>query len=59
MSTFDDYVDLLGAPSGGAIRVSLGVASHADDVDRFLGFAAGTFCDVRQDRGGLAPRVRC
>jgi selenocysteine lyase/cysteine desulfurase len=59
LSTFDDYVDFLGAPSGGAVRVSLGVASHADDVERFLGFAAGTFCDAPQDRSGLTPRVRC
>jgi selenocysteine lyase/cysteine desulfurase len=59
LSTFDEYVEFLDAPSGGAIRVSLGVASHADDVDRFLGFAAGTFCDVGQDRSGLAPRIRC
>ena len=59
VSTFDGYVEMLGAPSGGAIRVSLGVASNADDVERFLGFAAGTFCDAPQDRYGLAPRIRC
>lgn len=31
--------------TGGAVRVSLGLASNLADVDRFLDFVAGTYRD--------------
>ena len=46
-------------PDGGAVRVSLGLASNLGDLDRFLDFAERTYRDVDPDRDGLAPRLRC
>jgi selenocysteine lyase/cysteine desulfurase len=57
--TIDDYLDLIGLPSGGAIRVSFGVASTVDDADKLLDFLDGTYRDRRIDATGLAPRERC
>jgi len=34
--TLDQYMDLLGLPSGGALRASVGLASNVEDVERFL-----------------------
>jgi selenocysteine lyase/cysteine desulfurase len=59
MQTLDDYLDLVGLPSGGAVRVSLGLVSNRDDVERFLDFAQRTYRDREPDRAGLAPRLRC
>ena len=59
LQTMDDYLDLIGLPSGGAVRVSLGLASNISDVERFLDFAEQTYRDTEPDRGGLAPRLRC
>ena len=59
MHTVDDYLELIGLPSGGAVRVSLGLASDLGDVDRFLDFAERTYRDADPDRDGLAPRLRC
>jgi selenocysteine lyase/cysteine desulfurase len=59
MQTVDDYLDLIGLPSGGAVRVSLGLVSNLDDVERFLDFAQRTYRDQEPDRAGLAPRLRC
>ena len=59
MHTVDDYLELIGLPSGGAVRVSLGLASNLGDVDRFLDFAERTYRDADPDRDGLAPRLRC
>ena len=36
VGTLDDYLELLGLPSGGAIRVSVGLASNFADVECFL-----------------------
>ncbi len=55
----EDYLSLVGMPSGGAVRVSLGVASTLDDVDAFLDFAERTYRDRRPDLAGLAPRHGC
>jgi selenocysteine lyase/cysteine desulfurase len=41
---FLQVIELRGGKSAGAIRVSLGIVSNFDDVDRFLRFAEG-FCD--------------
>lgn len=59
MQTVDDYLDVIGLPSGGAVRVSLGLVSNLSDVERFLDFAQRTYRDREPDRVGLAPRLRC
>jgi selenocysteine lyase/cysteine desulfurase len=59
LQTMDDYLDLVGMPSGGAIRVSLGLVSNLADVERFLDFAEQTYRDAEPGRGGVAPRLRC
>jgi selenocysteine lyase/cysteine desulfurase len=57
--TMDQYLDLLGMPSGGALRASVGLASNVDDVERFLAFAEMTYRDRVAGTGGLAPRRGC
>jgi selenocysteine lyase/cysteine desulfurase len=57
--TVEDYLSLVGMPTGGAVRVSFGVASTLDDVDAFLDFAERTYRDRHQDLTGLAPRHGC
>jgi selenocysteine lyase/cysteine desulfurase len=57
--TLDDYLDLLGLPTGGAVRISLGIASNLSDIEQFMTFAAKTYRDRVQDRTGLTPRERC
>ena len=59
IKTVDDYLELIGLPSGGAVRVSLGLVSSLSDVERFLDFAERTYRDQETDRAGLAPRLRC
>lgn len=58
-SSLDEYLRLIGLPTAGAIRVSFGLASTADDVDRFIGFAEETYRDRSPDTVGLPPRERC
>jgi len=57
--TVDDYLAMMGLPTGGAIRVSLGVASTYADVQRLLDFLDSTYRDRRPSSDGLAPRLRC
>jgi selenocysteine lyase/cysteine desulfurase len=57
--TLDQYMDLLGLPSGGALRASVGLASNVDDAERFLAFVETTYRDRVVDTGGLAPRQGC
>jgi selenocysteine lyase/cysteine desulfurase len=59
LRTIDDYLDMLGLPSGGAVRVSLGLMSNLRDVECFLDFAARTYRDRHTENTGLAPRLRC
>jgi selenocysteine lyase/cysteine desulfurase len=56
--SLDDYVRALGLPSGGAVRVSVGLASNAADVERFLAFA-GEFVDLAGVPADLPPRRGC
>ena len=56
--SFDDYLDLVGMPTGGAIRVSLGIASNVADVDRFMAFAT-EFVDLTEVPRDLPPRHGC
>ncbi|MGN9777608.1 aminotransferase class V-fold PLP-dependent enzyme [Micromonospora sp. H33] len=58
--TIDQHLATLRLPTGGAVRVSFGLASTATDAERFLAFAESTYLD----RNGpaavrLAPRIRC
>lgn len=58
--TIDQHLATLRLPTGGAVRVSFGLASTAADAERFLAFAESTYLD----RDGptdirLAPRIRC
>jgi selenocysteine lyase/cysteine desulfurase len=57
--TMDQYLSLVGLPTGGAVRVSLGVASTLDDVDAFLDFAERTYRDRRPDLADLPLRHGC
>jgi selenocysteine lyase/cysteine desulfurase len=54
----DDYIERLGMPTGGAVRVSLGLASNFADVHRFMSFAM-KFRDLANVPGELPPRVGC
>ncbi|MEU0072034.1 hypothetical protein ABZ027_21150 [Streptomyces sp. NPDC006332] len=53
--TVDDYLAGLGLPSGGAVRVSLGLSSNQADVDTFLGFVTDTYRERTPGTDGLAP----
>jgi selenocysteine lyase/cysteine desulfurase len=52
----DAYLSSVGMATGGAVRVSLGVASTLEDVERFLDFAERTYRDQAPELSGLAPR---
>ena len=54
----DDHLARVGMPSGGAVRVSLGIASNFADVHRFMAFAE-RFRDLTEVPGDLAPRLSC
>jgi selenocysteine lyase/cysteine desulfurase len=57
--TLDQYLDLLGLPSGGALRASVGLASNVDAVERFIAFVELTYTDRVVGTAGLAPRQGC
>src|SRR5215475_2168984 len=41
--TLEEYLGLLGMPSGGALRASVGMASNICDVERFVAFVETTY----------------
>ncbi|EEH03087.1 cysteine desulfurase [Histoplasma capsulatum G186AR] len=55
---WDDFLDDMGLPSGGGIRISLGLMSNFADVYRFVQFAH-TFIDTVPVVEKLAPRLHC
>jgi len=57
--TLDEYLGLLGMPSGGALRASVGMASHIGDVERFVTFVETTYTDRMVGTDGLTPRRGC
>ncbi|WP_042421984.1 aminotransferase class V-fold PLP-dependent enzyme [Streptacidiphilus anmyonensis] len=59
--TLDDYLTRLGLPSGGAVRVSLGVPSSPEDLAVLLGFVEDTYRDRPASAAAvrLNPRLRC
>ena len=59
MRSLEEYLDLLGLPSAGAVRVSVGVSSQPRDVDTFLDFVADTYRDRVPTAAGLADRAGC
>jgi molybdenum cofactor sulfurtransferase len=54
----DDYLGLLGMPTGGAVRVSLGIATNFADIFRFMAFAT-EFADLADVPTDLPPRLAC
>ncbi len=56
--TWDQFLANLGMQSGGAVRVSLGLATNFADVYRFMQFAE-TFLDNISTESNLQPRVHC
>lgn len=56
--SFDHYLDFLGLQSGGAIRISFGLASNFNDALAFLDFAQ-SFRDTQHSSGGLPARGHC
>ncbi|HXX79754.1 MAG TPA: aminotransferase class V-fold PLP-dependent enzyme [Ktedonobacteraceae bacterium] len=56
--TWDQFLANLGMQSGGAVRVSLGLATNFADVYRFMQFAV-TFLDSVPTESDLQPRVHC
>jgi selenocysteine lyase/cysteine desulfurase len=57
--TVDEYLVRLDLLTGGAVRVSLGIASNLADVERFLDFLRTTYRDRPAATEGLKPRLRC
>jgi hypothetical protein len=57
--TLEEYLGLLGMPSGGALRASVGLASSIGDVERFVAFVETTYTDRMVGTDGLAPRQGC
>jgi selenocysteine lyase/cysteine desulfurase len=57
--TVDEYLDRLGLDVGGAVRVSIGIASNGSDIDRLIGFIEETYAGRSATKDGLAPRLRC
>lgn len=57
-TNLDRILQRLGMATGGAIRISFGVASNVADVDRFFAFAE-TYRDRVTSAYGLIPRERC
>ncbi|MCX4815907.1 aminotransferase class V-fold PLP-dependent enzyme [Streptomyces sp. NBC_01239] len=59
LGSLEDYLTVLGLPSAGAVRASVGVSSQPRDVDRFLDFVAATYRDRVPTVVGLADRAGC
>jgi len=58
-ASVDEYLLRLGMRTGGAVRVSLGLASNRADVERLLDFLHDTYRDRLATTDGLKPRLRC
>lgn len=60
IGTIDEYLDALALPTGGAVRVSFGLASTATDAERFVTFVESSYLDRDGVPGPpLPPRLRC
>ncbi|PNY25341.1 Molybdenum cofactor sulfurase [Tolypocladium capitatum] len=58
-TSLDEILRVLKLPTAGAIRVSFGIASNVDDIDRFVDFAERTYRDRTTTADGLPPRSGC
>ncbi|PGH23685.1 hypothetical protein AJ80_02291 [Polytolypa hystricis UAMH7299] len=54
----EDFIKEIGMPSGGAVRISVGLMSNFVDAYRFVEFAR-TFLDNFPSHDGLMPRQGC
>ncbi|KAJ2982603.1 hypothetical protein NQ176_g1268 [Zarea fungicola] len=57
-NSIDEYIELIGLPSAGAVRVSFGLASTVGDLDKFFAFAE-CYKDRVATTHSLAPRKQC
>jgi selenocysteine lyase/cysteine desulfurase len=57
-TSLDEFIARIGMPTGGAVRVSLGLATNFADVHRFVRLAKG-FRDLHEVWGDLPPRLAC
>ncbi|PYH44702.1 PLP-dependent transferase [Aspergillus saccharolyticus JOP 1030-1] len=57
--TVEEYIQLLGLPSGGAVRVSFGLVSTVGDVDRFVEWGERMYRDRVTMTDGLVARTEC
>jgi selenocysteine lyase/cysteine desulfurase len=55
---FDEFLKAMGLQTGGAVRVSVGLATNFADVYRFMEFAQ-TFVDTVPDESNLPARLHC
>jgi selenocysteine lyase/cysteine desulfurase len=55
----DDYIRQVGMPTGGAVRVSIGLATNFADVYRFMRFATEFLGLAGVPESGLPPRLAC
>jgi selenocysteine lyase/cysteine desulfurase len=58
-TTVDDYLGVVGLPTGGAVRVSVGLPSTLADIESFLDFAERTYRDSMPDLADLPSRLNC
>lgn len=58
-ATFDDFLRIAHLPSGGAVRVSFGIASTVEDAEYFISFASKTYKDRVTTTDRLKPRLGC
>jgi selenocysteine lyase/cysteine desulfurase len=56
---FDEYLERVGLPTGGAVRVSFGIASTFGDAEAFLNFAERAYRDRWPGLEKLPPRLQC
>ncbi|MGC5286386.1 aminotransferase class V-fold PLP-dependent enzyme [Micromonospora sp. DT231] len=60
VDTIDSYLAELRLPTGGAVRVSFGLASTATDAERIVDFVQSTYLDRGVGvEAPLPPRLRC
>ncbi|MFE3444329.1 aminotransferase class V-fold PLP-dependent enzyme [Nocardia sp. NPDC059180] len=57
--SIDAYITELGLPTGGALRVSFGIASSFQDAQRFIEFVDTTYRNRPRETQGLPPRENC
>ncbi|KAK2589984.1 hypothetical protein QQS21_012338 [Conoideocrella luteorostrata] len=57
--SYEEFLEIAHLPSGGAIRVSFGIASTVRDISYFISFAVMTYRDRVCSSAGLSPRLGC